>query len=108
LQHYKRDTRSIKYLVLAVWTLDTAQQVASTHSMFSYIVTTYGNVADVILVNPSALASFIVAGLCATLVQLFFIFRAWQLSGRKCVIAAVLLPCCLSAFGMLLAFIIQM
>jgi len=84
--------------------LDTTHQVVMTHSMYLYVVTFYGNLARESIINSTAIAEYAITAFSALLVQLFFVFRAWRLSGRNYIIAVVLLVLSLAAVVVLLVF----
>lgn len=95
-------------MVTGIWLLDTAHQITLTHSIYTYLVTFYGDLVEVNVVNASGLAEFVITAFTIFLVQLFFIMRAWRMSGNNFVVTVLLLLCSVVTLATLLAFTFEL
>jgi len=76
-------------LVGLVWALDTTHQMAFVATEYAYVVTWYGHTDKIQLLFPVALSLLPLTGVIDLLVQIYFIYRFWRLSGKNWMLSAV-------------------
>ncbi|TDL20087.1 hypothetical protein BD410DRAFT_805328 [Rickenella mellea] len=69
--------------VLLVWALDTTHQALITHTAYTYLVTWYGQPAQLAIIVPSLLWEVVFSALICFLVQSFLVMRIWRLSHKN-------------------------
>ncbi|GLB44551.1 hypothetical protein LshimejAT787_1701780 [Lyophyllum shimeji] len=78
---YPNDPKGIKLLVAVVWALLSAHTLISTFALYRRTVTNYGRISD-LQQNPEGMcATFPLSGLIGAIVQSFFAWRLYRLSG---------------------------
>ncbi|KAG1732371.1 hypothetical protein EDB19DRAFT_1912095 [Suillus lakei] len=101
---YESDKKLLKFMVLFLWAISTAQTYVIVYGAWAYTIQNFGNYSFLLhIVSPYA-AQFIFAAAATVIVQAFFIFRICQLSGNKWIVAVVWAP--LAIFQIVSAFII--
>ncbi|KAJ8092669.1 hypothetical protein PM082_006997 [Marasmius tenuissimus] len=78
---FKRDKWVVKALVYGLLILDTVQTVLITYDVYIKYGLEYGNVAGLAAMRNAWLSIPTISALNATVVQLFFAYRIWKLSG---------------------------
>jgi len=80
---YPRDAWSIKAMVVTVWSLDAAHQGLITHSAYNYLIKNYFNPAHLLILEKTLLDMVLLNAIICAIVQGFFIYRVWRLSGHN-------------------------
>jgi len=101
--NYRDDKLWMKTYVLAIWMLDTSQQVLILHSPYIYLVSHYADPTFLLHIVSTLFDMVIVTGFVCAAVQGFFIWRIWNLSHRNSILTASL---CLLCLGPLLTTIV--
>ncbi|KAI6045310.1 hypothetical protein EDC04DRAFT_2637151 [Pisolithus marmoratus] len=91
---YPKDRTSLKFLVFAVFLLDTLHQFLACAGIWSYLVQYYGDFANLLVMHPPLLLATVVTSLVSFTVQSFFVWRIWSLSRGhpKWIIPLILMP----------------
>ncbi|KAI6119189.1 hypothetical protein EV401DRAFT_1504454 [Pisolithus croceorrhizus] len=76
--HYSEDDSIIKFIVAAVWVLDTLHVAFMCHVLYYYLITNYG-----VLMSLEYVASIMVNTLVITMVQSFFAHKIYHLCRHK-------------------------
>ncbi|KAJ7197414.1 hypothetical protein GGX14DRAFT_471281, partial [Mycena pura] len=82
-RNFPNDSWRLKALVGAVWVLELAHSICSWHGMFLVTVTFYGQPSHILDPPVTIVLISLFAGIIVVLVQGFFCFRIYRLSGRK-------------------------
>lgn len=102
-QDFPDDPRKIKILVATLWILGLIQLALISHSVYFYLVISWGNVQALRqMILPLAIHLFFVA-FSILFAQLFFLYRIWVFSQRNVWIVGPVFVCCLGTFGFILA-----
>ncbi|KAI0721989.1 hypothetical protein C8T65DRAFT_172207 [Cerioporus squamosus] len=80
---YPRDPLYMKLLVAAVWASDTVHQGLISHTVYWYLVTTYGDPTALTKLSTTIIVEVIFQGFTGVMVQSFFAARIYKLSGKK-------------------------
>ncbi|RPD62053.1 hypothetical protein L226DRAFT_535433 [Lentinus tigrinus ALCF2SS1-7] len=80
---YPRDPLYMKLLVAAVCTTDTIHQGLISHSIYWYLITTYGDVTALSRLSSTIIIEVIFQAFTGLFVQSFFAARIYKLSGKK-------------------------
>ncbi|TFK79458.1 hypothetical protein K466DRAFT_606132 [Polyporus arcularius HHB13444] len=96
---YRDDALPLKVLVLAVWVTDSAHQGLISHSIYTYLVSDYGNPVAITLLNESIIVEVMFNAMTGLLVQSFFVLRVWRLCGRKLYLVAPVVLLIAAEFG---------
>ncbi|KAH8804266.1 hypothetical protein DL96DRAFT_637435 [Flagelloscypha sp. PMI_526] len=104
---HQRDPSYLVALVVAVMVFDTVHQALISHTVYTYLVTNYGNPAILTQLTWSLLTEVIFNGLTAFLVQTFLTLRVWKLSNHNYLVTAVIYSLVLAEFGTVTAFAIK-
>lgn len=75
--------------------------------MYVYLVTNYFNPEILTTVVWSVVAEVLINGIMALLVQFFFVFRAWRLSGGNYLLSLPIAAVSLAEFGVIIGYVIQ-
>jgi len=86
-RQWQRDVLALKILVAVVFALDTINQVVVTYMLYHYFVENFAHPAALAQNHWSIGAEIISNALVGFLVEGFFVYRVWRVSGSK-----VLLP----------------
>ncbi|KAI6126114.1 hypothetical protein EDD16DRAFT_1724441 [Pisolithus croceorrhizus] len=81
--HYSEDDSIIKFIVAAVWVLDTLHVAFMCHVLYYYLITNYGVLMSLEYVVWSFPASIMVNTLVITMVQSFFAHKIYHLCRHK-------------------------
>ncbi|KAI6101527.1 hypothetical protein EV401DRAFT_2201664 [Pisolithus croceorrhizus] len=81
--HYSEDDSTTKFIVAAVWVLDTLHVSFMCHMLYYYLITNYGVPMSLEYVVWSFPASILVNSFVITIVQLFFAHKIYYLCHRK-------------------------
>ncbi|KAI0710831.1 hypothetical protein C8Q76DRAFT_798357 [Earliella scabrosa] len=95
---YLTDPVGVKTLVAAVWLSDTTHQALIIQSVYSYLITEYGNAAALRIPNVAIIIEVMFNAITQILVQSFFAHRIWKLSGRKIYLVAPVAALALAEF----------
>ncbi|KAH9943025.1 uncharacterized protein BXZ73DRAFT_97089 [Epithele typhae] len=87
---YPNDRAYTKVMVLAVWASDTAHQALVTHTLYTYLITEYGNPTALSYITKTIVVEVLFNGITGFLVQTFFVVRVWKLSDKNNCFAAPL------------------
>ncbi|KIK64104.1 hypothetical protein GYMLUDRAFT_431980 [Collybiopsis luxurians FD-317 M1] len=85
---HQKDRWPLRFLVGAVMICDTIHQAFIAHTVYSYLVTNFGNQPNLGNTVWSLLAEVLVNGFTTVLVQSFLAYRVWQLSNGNIWISA--------------------
>ncbi|KAI0749098.1 hypothetical protein C8Q74DRAFT_1374202 [Fomes fomentarius] len=81
--NHTRDPTYIKLLVGAVWVTDTAHQALISHTVYWYLVTTYGDPTALLKMTSTIIIEVLFQGFTTLFVQSFFAARIWKLGGKR-------------------------
>ncbi|CAK5267251.1 unnamed protein product [Mycena citricolor] len=102
--HY--DPWLLKAAVGSIWLLDTLHLVFAIWAIFFYTVFCFGKPAALLEIHWAAKIVVVLSVVIVLLVQVFYVYRVWRLSGLKkrgVVSIAIVAVLCGAAFGLLLA-----
>ncbi|KAJ3908347.1 hypothetical protein F5879DRAFT_937770 [Lentinula edodes] len=77
---HQKDRWPLRFLVAAVMIVDTLHQALIAHTVYTYLITNFGNAPELLNTVWSLLAEVLVNGFTAVFVQSFLAHRVWQLS----------------------------
>ncbi|KAF7979920.1 hypothetical protein HWV62_40328 [Athelia sp. TMB] len=80
---YPKDPWHLKTLVAAVLISDTVHQILISHSIYTYLVTNFGNDVELGNIVWSILVEVLFSGITGLLVQSFLAFRVYKFSNRN-------------------------
>ncbi|KAL5512692.1 hypothetical protein ACEPAG_2958 [Sanghuangporus baumii] len=95
---YTKDALWMKIMVVVTWALDTTHQGLITHTIYTYLITNYGDAAFLGNIVDTLLFEVIFSSLIVLIVQSFFILRVWKLSHRNIPIVVVLSGLAIASF----------
>jgi len=101
---HQNDTWPIKSLVSAVMIFDTIHQALISHTVYTYLITNFGNYPSLEKLVWSILVEVIFNGLTAFLVQSFLTVRVWRLSNRNTWLTALAVTLVIGEFACVIAF----
>ncbi|KAJ8515890.1 hypothetical protein ONZ45_g6753 [Pleurotus djamor] len=101
---HQNDGWLIKSLVTFVMIFDTIHQALISHTVYSYLVTNYGNPQQLGYLVWSLLVEVLFNGFTAFLVQSFLTMRVWRLSGRNLWLTIPVCALVLGEFACVIAF----
>jgi len=107
MSQFPDDSQPIKVIVVFVWVLDTVHQALVSHCVYTYIITHFAQVEYLDHVVWSLIAEVLVNGAIAIVVQSFYIYRIWRVSGRNTVLITPILVLTLGEFGSVLAYTVK-
>lgn len=81
--HYSEDTSVIKFIVAAIWLLDSLHVSFMCHTLYYYLIINYGDPMSLLYVVWSFPASLMANVLAITMVQLFFAHQIYHLCRNK-------------------------
>lgn len=81
--HYSEDTSVIKFIVAAIWLLDSLHVSFMCHTLYYYLIINYGDPMSLVYVVWSFPASLMANVLAITMVQLFFAHQIYHLCRNK-------------------------
>ncbi|EJC98995.1 uncharacterized protein FOMMEDRAFT_23354 [Fomitiporia mediterranea MF3/22] len=87
---YTKDEWWMKTMVALVWMLDSTHQGLITHTVYTYLITEYGNPAALGVIVDTLLIEVLFSALVVLIVQAFFVLRVWKLSHGNIPLAVVL------------------
>ncbi|THU96236.1 hypothetical protein K435DRAFT_839124 [Dendrothele bispora CBS 962.96] len=100
---YTNDPKHLRYAVLLAMFFDTAHQGLITHTMYTYLVTNYGNQAFLGECVWSLLAEVLFNGFSGFIVQCFLASRVWSLS-KNIYLTVMVMSLIVAEFGCVVAF----
>ncbi|PBK84126.1 hypothetical protein ARMGADRAFT_1055598 [Armillaria gallica] len=101
---HQHDQWPLKSIVVAVIVFDTVHQALICHTVYTYLITHYGNVAELQRTVWSLMAEVFFNGFTAFLVQSFLALRVWRLSNRKILVTAIIALLVVTEFGCVITF----
>ncbi|KAK0199247.1 hypothetical protein DFS33DRAFT_376261 [Desarmillaria ectypa] len=101
---HQRDGWPLKLIVAAVMVFDTVHQALISHTVYTYLVTHYGDAAELQKTVWSLLAEVLFNGFTAFLVQSFLTLRVWHLSNRNSFVTTIVASLVIAEFGCVVAF----
>ncbi|PBK60598.1 hypothetical protein ARMSODRAFT_982132 [Armillaria solidipes] len=111
---HQHDQWPLKSIVAAVMVFDTVHQALICHTgkvfymlrclLYTYLITHYGNAAELQRTVWSLLAEVLFNGFTAFLVQSFLALRVWRLSNRKILVTVIVALLVVAEFGCVIAF----
>ncbi|KAI0801433.1 hypothetical protein C8Q74DRAFT_491612 [Fomes fomentarius] len=104
---YPRDPTYIKLLVGAVWVTDTVHQALISHTVYWYLVTTYGDPSALFKLTSTILIEVLIQGLTGLFVQSFFLVRIWKLGGKRLYLVIPVAMLIVAEFSVSTAYTIQ-
>jgi len=104
---YPTDAWYIKLLVPAVLAFDTVHQILITHSIYTYLVTNFGNVVELGNIVWSLLGEVLCNGFTALLVQCFLTMRVWRLSDKNYILTGLVLSLVLAEFICVIIYVVK-
>lgn len=101
------DRWPLKLLVGAVVLADTANQILSTHAVYTYCIVWWGDFERLASAEApwSSLVCVALAGLSGLLVQSFMMMRVWRFSDRNIVLTGIIGFLVCGGFGAVLAYV---
>ncbi|EDR06505.1 uncharacterized protein LACBIDRAFT_299960 [Laccaria bicolor S238N-H82] len=103
---HQSDRWPLKALVSCVMLTDTIHQGLIMHSIYTYTITNWGNVAILGELVPTLLVEVAFNGLTTFLVQCFLAMRIWRLSDRNVWLIVIVVLLILGEFGVNIAYTI--
>ncbi|KAF7982623.1 hypothetical protein HWV62_27041 [Athelia sp. TMB] len=104
---YPKDPWHLKTLVAAVLISDTVHQILISHSIYTYLVTNFGNDVELGNIVWSILVEVLFSGITGLLVQSFLAFRVYKFSNRNVYITGLVALLVIGEFSKHPAFIYQ-
>ncbi|OAX37794.1 hypothetical protein K503DRAFT_771133 [Rhizopogon vinicolor AM-OR11-026] len=101
---YERDNKSLKFLVVFIWIISTAQTYVIVYGAWVYIIDDFGDYASLLRIIPPYAAQLIFTATATVTVQAFFVFRICRLSGDSKMVTIMWAP--LAIFQIVAALII--
>ncbi|KAK2467379.1 hypothetical protein APHAL10511_000614 [Amanita phalloides] len=101
---HQNDTWPTKGLVSAVMLFDTIHQMLITHTVYTYVITYFGNYTQLGNLVWSILVEVLFNGLTALLVQSFLTMRVWRLSNRNTWLTMLVLMLVIGEFACVVVF----
>ncbi|KAK0215092.1 hypothetical protein IW262DRAFT_263373 [Armillaria fumosa] len=101
---HQHDQWPLKLIVAAVMAFDTVHQALICHTVYTYLITHYGNATELQQTVWSLLAEVLFNGFTAFLVQSFLALRVWHLSNRRVLVTATVALLVVAEFGCVIAF----
>jgi hypothetical protein len=98
---YANDLWYIKLLVAAVLVFDTIHQALISHTLYSYVISNFGDPQELGNLIWSLLIEVLFNGFTALLVQSFFTLRVWRLSDKNILLTGSVLTLVLGEFACL-------
>ncbi|KAG2022324.1 hypothetical protein CC2G_000086 [Coprinopsis cinerea AmutBmut pab1-1] len=80
---YNNDPLLVKLLILGVWFLDSLHTIFIGHSLWNYLINTFGNAAGIDYIPTSLALTIAVTAVLTFCVHCFFIYRIFVLSRRN-------------------------
>lgn len=105
--HYSEDSSCIKFVVAAVWILDTLHVSFMCHVLYYYLITNYGDLLSLEYIIWSFPASLLVNTFIVTIVQFFFAHTIYCLCRHQLrwLVTAPLISLVLVHFGLAIAIV---
>jgi len=103
--YFSRNTQDplwTKLMVLIVVALVTVHQAVICHAIYCYLVRWYGQVTYLSVIISTYSVSLGVSAFIELIVQLYFIWRVWRLSGKNVTLAIFLVSQSLGGFAVLM------
>ncbi|EMD41094.1 hypothetical protein CERSUDRAFT_91852 [Gelatoporia subvermispora B] len=104
---FPTDWWHLKLLVSAVWVFDTIHQALISHTVYTYVITNFGNAEELGSLVWSLIIEVLFNGFTALLVQSFFVLRIWKLSERNLWLTTPTLLLVIGEFGAVLVYVIE-
>lgn len=101
--NFPDDRRPLKLLVYAVFLLETLQTALSGSDLYHWFVSGFGNMDLLSSPHLSAIDVPVIGSLVSLVVQLFFVYRIWVLSGKSSWLLCLLI-CLVSTFDAIASF----
>jgi hypothetical protein len=101
--NFPDDRRPLKLLVYAVFLLETLQTALSGSDLYHWFVSGFGNMDRLSSPHLSAIDVPVIGSLVSLVVQLFFVYRIWVLSGKSSWLLCLLI-CLVSTFDAIASF----
>ncbi|KIM76349.1 hypothetical protein PILCRDRAFT_826333 [Piloderma croceum F 1598] len=105
--NYPKDAWYIKLLVAAVLASDTTHQALISHTIYSYLITNFGNVVELGNIVWSLQVQVIFNALTAVMVQSFLTFRVWRLSNGSYILTSLVVPLVVGEFVTILYYFVK-
>ncbi|KAK0487970.1 hypothetical protein IW261DRAFT_1328269 [Armillaria novae-zelandiae] len=86
---HQHDQWPLKSIVVAIMVFDTVHQALICHTVYTYLITHYGNAAELQRIVWSIFVEVFFNGFTAFLVQSFLALRVWRLSNCKILVTAI-------------------
>ncbi|KIK02619.1 hypothetical protein K443DRAFT_677465 [Laccaria amethystina LaAM-08-1] len=103
---HQSDRWPLKTLVATVMVTDTIHQILISHTVYTYIITNWGNQNFLGEVTRTLVIEVLFNGLTAFMVQCFLASRIWRLSNRKVWLIAIIVLLIVGELGVILAYTI--
>ncbi|KAJ3512052.1 hypothetical protein NLJ89_g3745 [Agrocybe chaxingu] len=84
-RYWGKDKLYIYVLVATVTVLDTFGIILNIKGLWYYLIDNYGNVLSILFIDWTLAILIIVTALTSILVQAFYSYRLWMISGKKMV-----------------------
>jgi hypothetical protein len=104
---HQQDRWGIKGVVGCVLVFDFIHQALISHTVYSYLVTSYNKPAELGNLVWSILVEVIFNGLTALFVQCFLALRVWHLSSQNILLTLVVLILVFAEFGCVITYTIK-
>ncbi|OJA08580.1 hypothetical protein AZE42_04574 [Rhizopogon vesiculosus] len=89
---YERDNKSLKFLVVFIWIISTAQTYVIVYGAWVYIINDFGNYTSLLRIIPPYAAQLIFTATATVAVQAFFVFRICRLSRNSKMVTVMWAP----------------
>ncbi|KAL1950193.1 hypothetical protein VTO73DRAFT_5316 [Trametes versicolor] len=96
---FPHDARGIKYTVGLLWALDTALTTLISHTIYCYLITDFMLAFPLLTTTKTFISEEALSVFLALVVQCFYAFRIWTVSGKRSMVPAVIATLALAAFG---------
>ncbi|KIM80029.1 hypothetical protein PILCRDRAFT_822855 [Piloderma croceum F 1598] len=105
--NYPKDHWYTKLFVAAVWFSDTLHQILITHTVYTYLITNFGNLAELGKIIWSLMAMVLVNGVTAFMVQSFMLLRVWKLTNGSYALTGLVGSLVVGEFTAILYFCVK-
>ncbi|KAI0763620.1 hypothetical protein BD413DRAFT_206954 [Trametes elegans] len=105
---FPTDPKVIKYMVGVLWALDTAVTSLVSHTIYRYLITNFIVPFQLLTTTSTFIAAEALSVLLALVVQCYFTFRVWTISGRRSIVPTATVVVAVASFAIDLASVVKM
>ncbi|KAH9936923.1 hypothetical protein B0H21DRAFT_758526 [Amylocystis lapponica] len=106
-QHCTQDNKFQRIYVAIVWIIDSCHTAFLSVAYYHYTVTNFGDYNVLAATTWSLLWQVILGALCSGMVQAFFAWRVYSLSGRKIIVPALVCLLCLAQLSLGIGYLVE-